>query len=93
MSTVVRINPGAQTQHINSNNLNLNSNSEELYGRVFHIVKNDKDYGYSDWSSIGKIYYVPWNQPTPKKSEINNALLFKFVSFNTITLPFEGVTI
>jgi hypothetical protein len=78
MSTVVRINPGAQTQHINSNNLNLNSNSEELYGRVFHIVKNDKDYGYSDWSSIGKIYYVPWNQPTPKKSEINNALLSQY---------------
>ena len=75
MSTVVRINPGAQTQHINSNTSSTNSSNVISYGRVFHIVKNDKDYGYSDWTSIGKIYYVLVNQPTPKKDEINNILL------------------
>jgi hypothetical protein len=86
MSTVVRINPGAQTQHITPYNSNLNSNPEELYGRVFHIVRNDKDYGYSDWSSIGKIYYVPWNQPTPKKSEINNELLSQYEDTSALPL-------
>jgi hypothetical protein len=85
MSTVVRINPGSQTQHINSNYSNPNINSENLFGRVFHIVKNDKDYGYSDWTSIGKIYYVPVGQPTPNKSEVNNALLSQYE--NTSALP------
>lgn len=89
MSTVVRINPGAQTQHINSNNKNLNLNPESLYGRVFHVVKNDKDYGYSNWTSIGKVYYVPINQPTPKKSEINNTLLSKYEDTSALPLfPF-----
>ena len=86
MSTVVRINPGAQTQHINANNKNLNSNPESLYGRVFHVIKNDKDYGYSDWTSIGKIYYVPINQPTPKKFEINNTLLLKYEDTSALPL-------
>jgi hypothetical protein len=78
MSTIVRINPGAQTQHINSNYSNPNINSENLFGRVFHIVTNDKDYGYSDWTSIGKIYYVPTSQTTPNKSQINNELLSQY---------------
>ncbi len=78
MSTIVRINPGAQTQHINSSYSNTNKNAENIYGRVFHVVRNDKDYGYSDWTSIGKIYYVPVNQLTPKKEEINDVLLSQY---------------
>jgi hypothetical protein len=72
---IVRINPGAQTQHINSNFSPPNISSGISYGRVFHVIKNEKDYGYSDVSSIGKIYYVLLNQPTPKKEEVNNLLL------------------
>jgi hypothetical protein len=75
MSTVVRINPGAQTQHINSNTSSPSSNGGISYGRVFHVVKNEKDYGYSDASSIGKIYYVLINNPTPRKEEVNDTLL------------------
>jgi hypothetical protein len=81
-STVVRNNPGAQTQHVN--NYQIPIPVIDTYGRVFHIVKNDKDPGYTDWSSIGKVYFTNVNTPPPK--EINNLILNKYAESTAFPL-------
>jgi hypothetical protein len=73
-STVVRINSGAQTQHIN--NYQKSNPIIDIFGRVFHVVKNDKDPGYGDWTDIGKIYYTNGISSPPK--EINNLTLEQY---------------
>jgi hypothetical protein len=73
-STVVRINSGAQTQHIN--NYQSSTPTLDVFGRVFHIVKNDKDLGYTDWTSIGKVYFTKLLSPSPK--EINKDILLTY---------------
>jgi hypothetical protein len=78
-STVVRINPGAQTQH--SNNYQRPNPTFDIYGKVFHVVRNDKDPGYIDWTSIGKIYFTNTSTPPPK--EINNRILSEYEESNT----------
>jgi hypothetical protein len=78
-STVVRINSGAQTQHIN--NYQTYNPTFDIYGKVFHIVRNDKDPGYTDWSSIGKIYFTNTSTPPPK--EINDEILTNYEESNT----------
>ncbi len=78
-STVVRINPGAQTQHIN--NYQRSRPSLDVFGRVFHVVRNEKDPGYTDWTSIGKIYFS--NPTSPPPNEINNSTLNNYEDGNT----------
>jgi hypothetical protein len=78
-STVVRINPGAQTQHIN--NYQSHNPIFNIYGKVFHVVRNDKDPGYKDWTSIGKIYFTNSSIAPPK--EINNETLANYEESNT----------
>ena len=78
-STVVRINPGAQTQH--NTNYHNPTPTFDIYGKVFHIVRNDKDPGYKDWTSIGKIYFT--NSITPPPPKINNEILAQYEESNT----------
>jgi hypothetical protein len=78
-STVVRINPGAQTQHIN--NYQQSKPTFDMFGRVFHVVRNDRDPGYVDWTSIGKIYFT--NSKIEIEEEINNFTLAKYEDGNT----------
>lgn len=45
-------------------------------GRVFHVVIDQNSPGFTDWSSIGNVYYIDPNTAPP--SEINNNILQSF---------------
>jgi hypothetical protein len=45
-------------------------------GRVFHVVIDSNSPGFTDWSSIGNVYYV--DHKTSPPSEINNDTLKSF---------------
>ncbi len=78
-STVTRINPGAQTQHIN--NYQSFRPSFDVFGRIFHVVRNERDPGYLDWTSIGKVYFENPSKTPPE--EINNLTLSTYEDGNT----------
>jgi hypothetical protein len=41
-------------------------------GKVFHIIIDENSIGFTDWSSIGKVYYVDPKLPYPLKDNFNS---------------------
>jgi len=68
---IVRNNQGSFYNTLGSTGGNLSQSSTT--GRVFHVVIDDKSAGFTDWSSIGNIYYV--DPKTSPPTEINNDIL------------------
>jgi hypothetical protein len=41
-------------------------------GKVFHVIIDENSVGFTDWSSIGKVYYVDPKSPYPLKDNYNS---------------------
>jgi len=52
------------------------SSPTSVSGRVFHVVVDSNSPGFSDWSSIGNVYYI--DPKTSPPSEITNDTLKSF---------------